>query len=502
MLDPEMCKSVYCLYNNGMPKREISRRLKISRNTVRHIIKAKGNLSRVKRADTIVIDEDVLRDLYAKCHGWRQRIHEMLTEQGVEISYSALTRKIRHMNFEEDDKRCSRVDDKPGEEIQHDTSKYKIRVGNVLMVVIASLLYFRFSKVRYLKFYRSFDRFRMKCFLYEALMYFGFTAKNSIIDNTNLAVLSGSGPDAVIHPEMSAFSRQFGFTFVPHNLNHSDRKAGEERGFYTTETNFFPGREPFASMEDLNAQAFEWSTEKMASRPLTKKRIIPREMFEIEKPYLIKVPKHLPRPYRVHERAIDQYGYVAFGGNFFWVPGTDRFPVSVVEFSDSIQIYSDRKMLVEHTLPAEDTKNARIGEIADTGHELPRNQKRPTEGQEVELRAVDEAVGKYLNFALKRCPRRHQFLIKLYSIYRNTPRQVFIDSIARAMKYRILEITIIERIILYTARSLEVELPEPSINGEYESRESYLEGKTSEKPDLSQYDSQNFNDPEDDKEEC
>src|SRR2546422_7977994 len=35
---------------------------------------------------------------------------------------------------------------------------------------ISSLLYLRYSKRRYLRFYRMFNRFRMKCFLHEALM--------------------------------------------------------------------------------------------------------------------------------------------------------------------------------------------------------------------------------------------------------------------------------------------------------------------------------------------
>ena len=36
-------------------------------------------------------------------------------------------------------------------------------------------------------------------------------------------------------------------------------KAGEERSFWTVETNFLPGR-AFQSLEDLNAQALAWAT--------------------------------------------------------------------------------------------------------------------------------------------------------------------------------------------------------------------------------------------------
>jgi hypothetical protein len=33
---------------------------------------------------------------------------------------------------------------------------------------------------------------------------------------------------------------------------------------------------------------------------------------------------HLPAPYKVHGRGTDQYGYIACGANYYWVPGTRR----------------------------------------------------------------------------------------------------------------------------------------------------------------------------------
>jgi hypothetical protein len=66
---------------------------------------------------------------------------------------------------------------------------------------VASLLYLRYSKRRYLKFYRAFNRFQMKCFLHEALTYWGYVPRHCIIDNTNLARWRGSGAQAVMVPQ-------------------------------------------------------------------------------------------------------------------------------------------------------------------------------------------------------------------------------------------------------------------------------------------------------------
>ena len=131
--------------------------------------------------------------------------------------------------------------DEPGVEMQHDTSDYQVKLSGQRTKVIASLLYLRYSKCRYLKFYRVFNRFAMKCFLHEALMYWEHAPSKCIIDNTNLARLRGSGSRAVIVPEMAAFSKQYGFEFICHEIGHSNRKAGNERSFWSVETSFLPG---------------------------------------------------------------------------------------------------------------------------------------------------------------------------------------------------------------------------------------------------------------------
>jgi hypothetical protein len=92
--------------------------------------------------------------------------------------------------------------------------------------VVSSLIYLRYSKMRYLKFYRCFNRFQMKCFLDEALRAWGFSAPICIIDNTNLARLRGIGRDAVMVPEMEQFARGYSFKFVCHEKGHANRKAG------------------------------------------------------------------------------------------------------------------------------------------------------------------------------------------------------------------------------------------------------------------------------------
>ena len=178
MIEPELRKAIYELHLHGMRKRELSRRLKIDRKTVRRIIKEKGEVPSGSRADAITIDPELLQRLYEECKGYKQRMHEKLVEEEkIAIKYSTLTRKVRELGIGEvRDSRCDKVPDKPGEEMQHDTSPFMVELGGVPAIVIASLLYLRYSKRRYLKFYRRFNRFVMKCFFHESLMFWEYAA--------------------------------------------------------------------------------------------------------------------------------------------------------------------------------------------------------------------------------------------------------------------------------------------------------------------------------------
>jgi len=265
MIEPDKRKAIYLLHKEGMGVREISRHMNISTNTVTAIIGQAGELPQTTRNDKIEIDAELVSRIYHQCDSRVQRTHEMLIEEhGIDIGYSTLTRILRERGFgKRRKKRCHQVPDEPGAEMQHDTSPYRVKFAGKQVLVQGSLVYFRYSKIRYLKFYRSFVRFKMKCFLHEALVFWGYAAGVCIIDNTNLARLYGTGSRAVIVPEMEQFAKQYGFEFICHEKGHANRKAGNERSFFTVETNFFPGRK-FANLEDMNRQALEWATVRMA----------------------------------------------------------------------------------------------------------------------------------------------------------------------------------------------------------------------------------------------
>jgi len=491
MIEPEKRKAVYLLNQEGMGVREIARSLKISPNTVTTIIAQKGEIPETVRKDKIHIDPDLLARLYGECRGRAQRIYEKLTEEeGVPVAYSTLTQILREQGLgKTPSKRSHREPDKAGEEMQHDTSPYHVRFGQRSYRVQGSLLYFRYSKIRYLKFYLSFNRFKMKCFFHEALSHWGYAAEVCIIDNTNLARLRGTGKNAIIVPEMAQFARQYGFTFVCHEKGHANRKAGNERGFYTVETNFFPGRS-FDSLEDMNRQALEWATVRSANRPTGKTRLIPSVAFEYEKSYLKKLPPYIEPPYCIHERGTDQYGYAPLDGNFYWIPGTKRHDVKILEYSDHLKIYHHRKLLGRYLLPADGVKNDVIfPQGGPRPSHRPTQRKKPTAREEKILRSLGKTLDDYLNVASPKSGKsKHRFIRELYGLYLKVAPTVFIQAVERALTYRIRDIATIENIVILKLRDGEVNVPPPEIDPGLQNRDAYIEGCFADEADLSIYD--------------
>ncbi len=491
MIAADKRKAVFLLHQEGMSARELSRRMGISRNAVQRVIAQQGAMPPVIRHEKITLDPDLLKRLYEQCNGWIQRVHEKLVEEeGLTVTYPTLTRKLRALGISApSQERCSRVPDTPGAEMQHDTSVYQVLLGDKRVRLIASLLYLRYSKRRYLKFYRAFNRFKMKSFLHEALTFWGYAARECIIDNTNLARLRGTGADAVIVPEMEAYGKQYGFRFCCHEKGHANRKAGEERSFYTVETNFLPARS-FQNLEDINAQALEWATVRMEHRPQGKAGLIPAKAFEHEHSYLIELPPHLPGPYLPHERDTDQYGYVAFAGNFYWVPGTKRETIKVIEYAERLQLCVGRECVAEYRLPAEGVHNT---QFSPPGLPKPpgnaNNRKKPTQEEEQRLRAIAPSVDAYLTFALKPLGiPRHRFIRELFALSRQMTAALFIQTVERALRYRITCLETLRRIARLYLNQGDAILPCPSVDESFRDRDAYLQGHLTDAPDFSPYD--------------
>ena len=228
----------------------------------------------------------------------------------------------------------------------------------------------------------------------------------------------------------------------------------------------------------------------MYHRPVGKAGLIPVKAFEHERAYLIRLAPHIPAPYLIHKRETDQYGYVSFGGNFYWVPGTRRDEIRVLEYDAELKLYRGRELLSEYRLPADGVTNQLFSPegFPKPCHE-PRNRKETTVEEEKRLRAMGDGVGAYLDFALKpEGKERHCFLRKLFRLAQQMTASLFLKTLERALKYRITEIETLRRIALMQMSEGSGTLPEAEVDESYQERDAYQEGRLSEAPDFTSYD--------------
>lgn len=497
----ERHKAVRALFEAGRSKKEIGRLLHLDVKTVRRLLGVDPASPPAVRKDKIVLDEELLRRVFKDCQGYAQRTWEVLREaHGQTLSYSTLTQRLREMGLAgETQERSIHVGDVPGQEMQHDTSDYRIVLGDTQQHLIASGLYLRYSKMRYVKFYRRFDRFLMKCFFDEALRHLGYSARICLIDNTSLARWYGTGSNMVPVAEMVAFARNYGFEWQAHEVGHSDRKAGTERNFWTVTTNFLPGR-TFRNLEDLNRQAFEWATQRYAKRPQSKTGLIPVEAFEYEKAHLSKLLEIISPPYRQHQRRVDAYGYIAFGANYFWVPKQSRGQtlqeVTVVEYATRIVLYQGNVEVGAFPLPSEGTRNEKFTPGGVELRAQPRHRKKPSHKEEHLLRERGKPVADYLDFILsgESCVfYKHEFIRRLYILSRKIASPLFETALERALTFRVNRIdtiaSIASRILTRGSEGPQEQLTlfhEQQFK--YTQREAYQMGRFSEENEIPKLD--------------
>jgi hypothetical protein len=138
-----MRQSVQTLHRQGLAVREISRLLKLSRNTVRRLVQLPADSP--ADAPSEGCPAPVLLWLvpaFERARGNGVRIQEMLhAELGLDPGYSTLTRWIRQAGLRTPPKRSGEYVFMPGEEMQHDTSPHRVLLaGKPVMAQCASLI--------------------------------------------------------------------------------------------------------------------------------------------------------------------------------------------------------------------------------------------------------------------------------------------------------------------------------------------------------------------------
>jgi hypothetical protein len=451
MLDQETRAVILRLKKEGQGILPIARVLKISPNTVRKVLE-EGHLEvpDFARTSSAEAHRERIETLIASCEGNLVRVQEELEADGVSMAYSTLTRFCREQALLRKPKqRSGQYHFVPGEEMQHDTSPHRVKVGGKKVLLQCASVVLCFSRMLFAQVYPTFNRFYCKVFLTEAIKtFFRGAAKWCMVDNTNVVIASGTGKNANPAPEMKAFGERFGFDFVAHAVGDADRSARVERPFHYIEHNFYPGR-TFTDIADLNRQLADWCARK-SHRFMNKLQARPIELYQIERSHLKALPIYIPEVFALHSRIVDVEGNIQLHTNRYSVP--DELlsrTVTVRETIDQVRVYYKHKPVAEHKRVPEGSRAMVVDKTHRTPGRRPSKKGAIVLEEEKTLRAAADALDKLVGLIRKDGRGRPLGRIKkLYRFYIDYPTDALVKAVERAIEYGLTDLDRIEKMTL------------------------------------------------------
>ncbi|MDP3017553.1 MAG: IS21 family transposase [Deltaproteobacteria bacterium] len=442
--------AILSLYQRGVQIRQISQILKLSRNTVRRVLRGKWQ-ERPQRASPYEELSPLIREVFNIAQGNVVRVQEILQDQyGRNVPYSTLTRIVQSLDLREEKKkqRSGTYVFGPGQEMQHDTSPHGVLLDGKKVKAQCAGLVLAYSRKLFIQYYPSFTRFEARVFLDEAFKFMDGTCPSCIIDNTSVLVAHGSGPEAEIAPEMERFGQIFGVKFIPHAIGDADRKAKMERNFFYVERNFLAGR-TFTDWQDLNEQAKRWCMEIANQKVKRSLGISPEAAYLMEKPHLTPLPPYIPPVYQTIYRTGDVAGYVQVDTNRYSVP--ERLigkEVEVHKLWDRVEVFFKNQKVADHPRLI-DKRETRI---TTKGHHPPLNRERAHEGpctEEKTLLGQQQWLDPFVEQLKKRSSGRGvRPMRRLLDLKRTYPPEAFEKAVIQALRYGLYDLPRLEQMIL------------------------------------------------------
>ena len=325
-------KEIDCL-----PIREIAKRLGISRNTVRKILRSNRTKFQYSReyeprpaVDGIyeLLEKWLQEDLQLKKKQRRtaRRMHEILvTEYQYPGSYRSVARCLREIKSQMGQRSMEAFIPlyfSPGEVFQFDWGEVAAYIGGVYMVLQLAVIQLAHSRVFFAKAYPSQKQELMFDAHCRAFEFFGGSCKRGIYDNLKQAVTRIlKGRQRELSPNFVRLVSHYIFKPEFCNVAKGNEKGRVENLIGTIRRNFFAPVPRFASLEDLNSALKSFSVAQARQRLHPEFNHLSRyEVFLKEKEYLVSLPGFPFECCRVDYSVVSPFSLVKFDSNRYSVP--------------------------------------------------------------------------------------------------------------------------------------------------------------------------------------
>lgn len=370
--DERLIHDVVQLARDGMTGRAIARALKISRNTVRQIVREHGDarqrphsalparrtVHRPSKLDSFRPKIDELFRVYPDITA--QRVFEILREKGFDGGYTVVKDLVRRLRPKKPPTpSLETAPREPGDMAECDWSPYPVTFTHAAPMDLQAFGYtLRYSTRKFYSFHEGNGLHPLMDGHVHAFERFEGAACHCKYDSQKPVVLRWEGSQPIYNPRFIDFATYYEFSPEACRRAKPNDKPRVERSFHELTKSFFCGRS-FRDFADLKGQLIHWMDTVADPRPLKRDRHHTRlELFAEEQPLLRSLIISLPllsHPFdtaRVLYKLCDIAGFVAWEANWYSLPYeyvTDILPVRITE--DELFIYKpDLTGIARHAL--------------------------------------------------------------------------------------------------------------------------------------------------------
>jgi transposase len=342
------------LHADGVPKKEIARRLGINVKTVRKFLQQSAwtaQRAASKRPSKFdIVHDKIVAWLIDEPRLTAKRIATLIAKEIGPVSERRVRQVVAEIRRElRPPEAFVHRTHEAGHTMEVDFGEAWAQIDGALTKVHCLVATLPFSNAYFARAYRV---ERLECLMdgvLAALDYFGGLPRRLVLDNTGLAVqLVLKGRERKEQTAFVAFRGQLGLAVDYCAPAKGNEKGSVERGVGYVKNNCFRPTPKVASLDELNAVMLAELERDLPRRP-HRECGSAAAALAMEQTALKPLPSHLPQPCRIVAAKVDKYGHVRVDGVEYSVPTRFvRRTATVKLFAETVQIAVDDAAVATH----------------------------------------------------------------------------------------------------------------------------------------------------------
>lgn len=314
------------LFKRGVKIKQIAKQLKMSKNTVKKLLKSENEPKYERKLYNSIIDPyaENIRTWFLdpEYNFIGTRIFNELKKLGYTGSIGPLYRFLKTLNEEKRDiskKATMRFETPLGEQAQFDWSPYKMVIDNEIKEVYCYTMILSASRMKSIVFSLTCDAEAIYEAIQELFEDLGGVTQELIIDNPKALVIENDGKnEPKFNLNALRLATHLGTELNPCMPYRARTKGKIEKPYQYIEEQFIKGNN-FRSMVELNISGKEFVRNWCKQVHSTTKRI-PEEFFKEEQHYLLPLPKKRFIHQALAKRDVSLDSLVSIDTNKYSVP--------------------------------------------------------------------------------------------------------------------------------------------------------------------------------------